>query len=71
MPADTHKDGAGVFRMTDFPVRLPSQTEDHGDVRDGLDIVDGGRTSPEAMLGREGRLDPGVTAVPFERVHQR
>jgi hypothetical protein len=51
------------------PLRTPLENERH--VRDGLDIVDRGRTAPESVLRREGRLDAGIGTLAFDRVHQR
>ncbi|MCL5045429.1 MAG: NADH-dependent [FeFe] hydrogenase, group A6, partial [Actinobacteria bacterium] len=37
--------------------------DDCGDVGQGLHVVDGGRTTPDPVLGRVGRLDPGLAAA--------
>ena len=83
--AERHFDQAGVLHFADQRKDLgagagdaaglgePSRPlgDDRGDVEPGFDVVDVGRTAPQALFGRERRARPRPAGASFERTDQR
>ena len=63
--------GAGIVRPADAGEPGRAAPHDVGHLRDGLDIVDGGRAAVEAHIGRERRLEPRHALLAFEAFEQR
>ena len=71
MAGDAIELGAGIVGPADAGEPGRAAPHDVGHLRDGLDIVDGGRAAIEAHIGRERRLQPRLALLAFEAFEQR
>src|SRR4029077_15658306 len=62
---------AGIVRPADAGEPGGAAAHDVGHLRDGLDVVDGGRAAVEPHIGRERRLQPRHSLLAFEAFEQR
>src|SRR5271169_288218 len=63
--------GAGIVGAPDAGEPGGAAPHDVGHLRDGLDIIDGGRAAIEAHIGRERRLQPRLAFFAFETFQKR
>src|SRR5580658_3617329 len=63
--------GAGIVGPADTGEPGGAAAHDVGYLRDGLDIIDGGRTAIEADIGGERRLEPRLPLFSFETFQER
>ena len=71
MAGNAIKLGAGVVRPADAGEPGGAAAHDVGHLRDGLDIIHGGRAAVEAHIGGERRLQPRLALLAFEAFEQR
>ena len=65
-----YKFGPGAFPNTVLCIFVSSIVHDVSDVCERLHIVHNRRTSVQTNDGREWGLDPGISALPFQRFDQ-